>query len=113
MTIRADNVTQTPLCHATVTLPDDVADGLVQLGPLGPDGGPCKAIRWLGTGPAVLWYVPATPRRGYTPSEVLVPVPEPATGAIPSDFQAGGEEQLIEATAIQATTTAGRWKVTY
>lgn len=112
MGLRADNVLQTPLSRATVTLPADKVANVVKLGPLGPDGGPCKAIRWMGSGAAVLWYIPVTARRGYTVTEAAVHVPN-ARGAIKEVFFIQGEEHLIQADAIDGDSTAGDWEVTF
>lgn len=114
MRIPADDTTRTPLAHATVAIPGDATGSLVTLVPLSPHAGPCKAIRWLGAGPATLWYVPATPRpaTGYTASEAAVPVPN-ARGALRASYFAQGEERIIQAVAIDTDSTAGSWEVTF
>lgn len=112
MPSRADDLNQTPLSHAQVTIPTDATDGLVNLLPLGPDNGACKAIRWLGSGAAVLWYVPATPRLAYTTTEQAVPTPN-ERGAIPASYKVEGEERQIQAVAIDTDSANGIWEVTF
>lgn len=114
MATRADNLHQTPIHHATVALPGDATDHLVQLGGMSPDGGACKRVRWLGSGAATLWYVPATPRTadGYTASEIAATVPN-ARGALKRLFFAQGEAVDIQAIALDDASTAGNWEVTF
>lgn len=110
----ADDLTRTPIGHATITLPADLDGGdQIELGPLAPlVGSQCRAVQWCGEGEGILWYKPSTPRQAFTTTEAAAPVPN-ARDAVPLRFSSTWEEKLVQAVAIDSDSTDGLWVVTF
>lgn len=120
MTLPIDTTDRPPSNHATVVVGaggDVEPAAALDVRPFGPaaNSGAIYA-RWMGSGAAVLWYLPLTPRQAYTESETTAGVPKEVADIgdfIPLDFASQYEGQFLQASHIHGDSTAGTWILGY
>lgn len=111
----SDDLTIPPLMRVQAIIPTDAVGATVDLLPYGPNGAvPCRSIRWMGSGPATLWYQPHMRRSLFTASEtgVGVPVSFESRQWLPLYFLTQGEEQCVQALALLADDGSGHASTT-